>query len=65
MSNPIPTESREASATMRFDPPSARFRVKGKRLRVERWGETLDFRVVAVSYPDEWGVCTLELEPWS
>lgn len=59
------TATPEASATVRFDPPAARFRAKGKRLRFVRNGETLDFRVVAVSFPDEWGYSTLTLEPWS
>ena len=57
------THPRVSDITIVADPPAARLRFKRQRLRYTRDGETWDYRVVSVSMPDDWGRCTLAVEP--
>jgi hypothetical protein len=53
-----------AYVTIDVEPPAARLRFKGRRMRYTDWkGKTWDYQVTAVSMPDNLGRCTLTVEP--
>ena len=60
---PMTTHPDISDVTIVVDPPAERLRFKGQTMRFARDGETWDYWVVGVSMPDEFGRCTVHVEP--